>query len=253
MSGGKFTSKPGKARIDAILVMRGLAETEKRAQAMIIAGEIRVNGQPAMKPGAMFPSDAKIELIGKRPKYASRAGLKLEGALEDFGVDVAGHVCLDIGASAGGFTDCLLQRGARRVYAVDVSTSQLDWRLQRDERVAAIQKNARYLKPEDVPETVDLVTIDVSFIAVSKILPAAAAIAKPGATFLILVKPQFELPKLLIGKGGIVSDPALQERAIASVRAAAEHVALEILGMKPSRVAGAEGNQEFFLLARRAG
>jgi 23S rRNA (cytidine1920-2'-O)/16S rRNA (cytidine1409-2'-O)-methyltransferase len=251
MSSGKSTKKIAKRRLDAMLVSRGLAETEQQAQARIMAGEIRVNGRPANKQGEMFAADAKIEITGERQKYASRAGLKLEGALEDFRVNPEGLVCLDIGASTGGFTDCLLQRDASRVYAVDVNMAQLDWKLHRDTRVVAIRKNARYLKPNDIPESADLVAIDVSFISVAKILAAAMALAKPGASLLILVKPQFELPKRFVGKGGIVSDPALHERAIAAVRGAAERADLEIIGMKPSRLAGAEGNQEFFLHARR--
>ena len=238
-------------RLDKLLVLRGAVDTEKQAQALIMAGEVRINGRPRLKPGEMIPADASLEFSGTKQKYASRAGLKLEGALEDFAISAAGCICLDIGASTGGFTDCLLQHGAKRVYAVDVNTAQLDWKLRHDPRVVAIKKNARYLTPKDIPETADCVTIDVSFISLTKILPAAAAMAKPGATFLILVKPQFELPRSEIGKGGIVSDPALHDRAVMLVRAAAERTGLEILGVKPSGLVGAEGNQEFFIHARR--
>lgn len=251
MGDGKSTRKIAKTRLDVMLVSRRLAESERHAQALIMAGEIRVNGKRAVKHGEMFAADAKIEIAHERRKYASRAGLKLEGALGDFGVDVEGLTCLDIGASTGGFTDCLLQHGASRVYAVDVNTAQLDWKLQRDTRVVAMRKNARYLKTTDIPETVDLVTIDVSFISVSKLISAAATLAKRGGSFLILIKPQFELPKRLVCKGGVVRDPALHERTISFVRDAVERADLEIIGVKPSRLAGAEGNREFFLHAQR--
>lgn len=246
-------NKLAKTRLDQMLVARGMAQTEKSAQAMIMAGEIRVDEQLATKPGTMCSQDARIEFAGEHQKYASRAGLKLEGALEDFGVSPEDRVCLDVGASTGGFTDCLLQHGAQRVYAVDVSTAQLEWRLREDKRVITVEKNARYLRPTDIPEAVDFVTVDVSFISLSKILPAIASVAKAGAIFLILIKPQFELEKRFVGRGGIVTDPALHERAIASVRASAERAGLEILGAKLSRLAGAEGNREFFLGARCAG
>ncbi len=218
---------------------------------MILAGQVRISGQRARKAGESVAADAQIEVMEAESKYASRAGAKLEGALADFSVDVRDKICLDVGSSNGGFTDCLLQHGAHRVYAVDVNIAQLDWKLQRDERVRAIKKNARFLKPEDIGESVAIVTVDVSFISVTKILPAVAAIAQPGADFLILIKPQFELEKKLVGKGGIVRDAQLHERAIASVRAAAEKCGLTILGVQPSRITGAEGNQEYFLHARR--
>ncbi len=218
---------------------------------MILAGQVRISGQRARKAGESVAADAQIEVMEAESKYASRAGAKLEGALADFSMDVRDKICLDVGSSNGGFTDCLLQHGAHRVYAVDVNIAQLDWKLQRDERVRAIKKNARFLKPEDIGESVAIVTVDVSFISVTKILPAVAAIAQPGADFLILIKPQFELEKKLVGKGGIVRDAQLHERAIASVRAAAEKCGLTILGVQPSRITGAEGNQEYFLHARR--
>lgn len=240
-----------KCRIDVLLVERGFAPTRQRAQALIMAGQVRVGNQPARKSSENVSTDAAIDILGADSKYASRAGLKLEGALTDFSVDVSGRICLDVGASNGGFTDCLLQQGAQRVYAVDVNIAQLDWKLQRDERVRQIKKNARFLRAEDLPESPAIITIDVSFISVTKILPALVAIAQPNATFLILVKPQFELEKKLIGKGGIVRDSQLHQRAVASVQAAAEKSGLAVLGMQPSRIAGAEGNQEYFLHAQR--
>lgn len=243
-------SKKPKMRVDVALVERGLTESRQRAQALIMAGQVRVNDQAVKKASEMVAADARIE-IADVLKYASRAGMKLEGALEDFGANVERLTCLDVGSSTGGFTDCLLQHGAKRVYAVDVNTKQLDWKLQRDERVVAIETNARYLKPEDVGEGVDFIVADVSFISVVKLMDAVVGIAKPGATFLILVKPQFELEKKLVGKGGIVRDAALHEQAIANVRAAGMRFGLAILGVRPSRVTGAEGNQEYFLHAKR--
>ena len=243
-------TKQKRLRLDALVVSRGFAETPQQGQALIMAGRVLVDQQRVTKSGTLVNAGARIEIIDADTKCASRAGRKLEGTLEDFDVDVHGLVCLDVGASNGGFTDCLLQRGARCVYAVDVNTAQLDWKLQRDARVVAIKKNARFLKSADISEKVELVTMDVSFISVKKLIGAAAALAKRGAIFLILVKPQFELPKTMVGRGGIVSDAALHERAIASVRSAAEKSGLEVLDIRPSRVPGKEGNQEFFLHAK---
>jgi 23S rRNA (cytidine1920-2'-O)/16S rRNA (cytidine1409-2'-O)-methyltransferase len=246
-------AKPTKIRLDVLLVERGLAPSRERAQALLLAGQVRVNGERAGKPGTKLSGDARLEIVGAALRYASRGGLKLEGALEDFSVSAEGRVCLDIGSSTGGFTDCLLQHGARRVYAVDVTTSQLDWKLQRDSRVILIENNARYLKSPDVPERAELVVVDVSFISVTKIVPAIVALAAPGADFLILIKPQFELEKRAVGKGGIVRDPALHQRAVECVRKAVAAAGLEVAGVRQSRVPGAEGNQEFFLHAGRAG
>jgi 23S rRNA (cytidine1920-2'-O)/16S rRNA (cytidine1409-2'-O)-methyltransferase len=243
--------KSAKKRLDVLLVERGLVESRPRAQAVILAGHVRVGGQPAGKAGMQVPVDATIELSGEGPRYASRAGVKLEGALEEFGIDPAGRVCLDAGCSTGGFTDCLLQRGAARVYGVDVTTSQLAWRLQRDPRVEAIEANARYLRPEMLAVAPSLVTVDLSFISVAKALPALVTAAAPEADFLILIKPQFELERGEVGRGGIVREAALHQRAIERVRAGAIAAGLAALGVRPSRLAGAEGNQEFFLHARR--
>jgi 23S rRNA (cytidine1920-2'-O)/16S rRNA (cytidine1409-2'-O)-methyltransferase len=242
-------TKPGKKRLDILVVERGLAGSREKAQAMILAGEVRVNGARSDKAGVQLATDARIEISGTAAKYASRGGLKLEGALEDFGIKVSGKTCLDIGASTGGFTDCLLAHGARQVYAVDVTPEQMMWRLQQDARVKQIKENARNLRPEQVPEPVDLVTVDVSFISVAKILPALIAAAGPHAEFIILVKPQFELDRGDVGRGGIVRDPDLHARAIERVRAAAQADGLQVEGVRPSRLTGAEGNQEFFLHA----
>lgn len=243
--------KRGRKRLDQLLVERGLAETRQRAQALILAGTARVDGRRVDKAGTFIREDARIEITGERLKYASRGGLKLEGALEDSGVDPTGRAALDAGSSTGGFTDCLLQRGARHVWAVDVTPEQLDWKLRQDERVTPVGRNARELRPEDIGEPVDLVTVDLSFISVTKVLPALFTLALPGADFLILVKPQFELERGQVGRGGIVHDPKLRERAVEKVRNAAEELGLETLGAYPSRISGAQGNQEYFLHSRK--
>jgi len=242
-------SKERRKRLDLLLVERGLAGTPQRALALILAGEVQVNGARADKAGIAVAADARIDVTSRAQKFSSRGGFKLAAALEDFSLDPAGRVCLDLGASTGGFTDCLLQRGASRVYAVDVNVSQLDWKLQHDPRVIRIERNARHLRRTDIPESIDLATADVSFISVTKILLPACSVAKPGADFLILVKPQFELPREDVGPGGIVLDAALHDKAIEKVRQAAASVGLECLGVRPSRLPGAEGNQEYFLHA----
>ncbi len=247
MAGRSATKK---IRLDTLLVERGLAETRTKAQAMILAGEVWVDSKPVTKAGARVAAGARLELRSARLRFASRGGEKLDGALEDFCLPVEGKVCLDIGASTGGFTDCLLQRGAARVYAVDVNTSQLAWKLRQDARVIPVEKNARYLTAQDISEPVELVTVDVSFISVTKLLPALVSLVRPGTEFLILVKPQFELERGAVGRGGIVREPELQARAIARVRRAVEAAGLEVCGVVPSRLGGAEGNQEFFLRAR---
>jgi 23S rRNA (cytidine1920-2'-O)/16S rRNA (cytidine1409-2'-O)-methyltransferase len=245
-----MTAKPARKRLDALLVERGLADTLQKASAMILAGEVSVDGQRADKSGATVSQAAEIKIAAKQ-QFASRGGFKLEGALEDLAIDATGFTCLDVGSSTGGFTDCLLQHGAVRVYALDVNSDQLAWSLRQDKRVVPIKRNARALKPSDIPVLVDLVVLDVSFISVSKVLKPVAAAAKPGATFLILVKPQFELPRDAIGPGGIVKDPALHEKAIRAIRGAVENAGLDYLHVLPSRLTGAEGNQEYFLHARK--
>lgn len=248
-----MSEKSRRKRLDVSLVERGLAESRQKAQAMILAGEIQVDGRKADKAGANVSDSSRIEVHSRLQKYVGRGGFKLEGALEDFQVNPHGRVCLDVGASTGGFTDCLLQSGATRVYSVDVNTDQLAWKLREDPRVIRVKKNARELAPDDVAEKADLVVVDVSFISVRKVLPGACACAKEEAEFLILVKPQFELQREHVGKGGIVRDPKLHESAISSVRTAAETLGLAILGVSPSHLPGAEGNQEYFLYARKSG
>jgi 23S rRNA (cytidine1920-2'-O)/16S rRNA (cytidine1409-2'-O)-methyltransferase len=244
-------SKPTKKRLDTLLVERGLANSLPKAQAMILAGEISIEEVRANKAGAQFPENAQISVTSRTQKYASRGGQKLEGALEDFSVDPSAYTCLDIGSSTGGFTDCLLQRGAARVYAVDVNVDQMAWKLQQDVRVVRIERNARKLRPGDIPAAIDLAVVDVSFISAVKVLVPAVAIVKPRADLLILVKPQFELPKQDVAEGGVVKDPALQAKAVEKVGLAALAAGLEILGVSASHLPGAEGNQEYFLHARK--
>jgi 23S rRNA (cytidine1920-2'-O)/16S rRNA (cytidine1409-2'-O)-methyltransferase len=246
-------AKPGKSRLDVLIFERGLAPSRQRAQALLLAGNVLVNGQKMEKPGTQIASDARIEIIGEALPYASRSGLKLAGALLDFAVRSQDKICLDVGSSTGGFTDCLLQGGARRVFAVDVTVDQLDWKLRQDSRVIVVERNARYLHAEDISEPPDLITMDVSFISVGKVLPAVVPIAAPEADFLILIKPQFELEKREIGKGGIVREASLHQKAIERVESAAAACGLESLGVRPSHLPGAEGNQEFFLHARARG
>jgi 23S rRNA (cytidine1920-2'-O)/16S rRNA (cytidine1409-2'-O)-methyltransferase len=243
--------KAGRTRLDLLLVERGLAESSQKAQGMILAGEVHVDGNRADKAGMPVSNDARIKVTSRMQKFASRGGFKLEGALEDFAVEPEGCVCLDVGASNGGFTDCLLQHGAIRVYAVDVNTEQLDWKLRQDPRVIRIERNARELHFDDVPEKVGFVVVDVSFISVTKVIVPVAAVTARGANFLILVKPQFELPREEVSSGGIVTDEALHEKAIEAVRETLESAGLECSGVRPSRLRGAEGNQEYFLHARK--
>lgn len=244
-------SKNERKRLDLLLVERGLAETLEKARALILAGEVRVNDSSAQKAGDAIAANARVEVHVRALKYASRGGFKLEGALQDFHIAVNGKTCLDVGASTGGFTDCLLQQGAARVYAVDVNTDQLAWKLREDSRVFALKRNARELPSSDITEKVDLIVADVSFISVTRVLGPAASLAKEAANFLILIKPQFELAREFVGEGGIVRDTVLHEKAIAAVRIAATEENLECLEVLPSRLTGAEGNQEYFLHARK--
>ncbi len=243
----------GRERIDRLLVRRGLAETRERAQALIFAGQVFVDGHRVNKPGKCVPEEARIEIQGPSLRYVSRGGVKLEAALRAFELDVAGFLCLDIGASTGGFTDCLLQHGARCVYAVDVGRGQLDWRLRQDPRVVVREGiNARYLKPEDFPVQFDLITIDVSFISLTKILPAVVPLLQPSGAILALIKPQFEVGRGEVGKGGIVRDSEKHRRVIEKIRHFAERaLSLRCLGVIESPILGSEGNKEFFIHLRR--
>ena len=238
-----------KIRLDRLLVDRGLAESREKAQALIMAGEVLVNGQKASKPGHSVDGDVKLEVLA-RPPYVSRGGFKLAGALERFGIDPAGMVCLVVGASTGGFTDVLLQHGAARVHAVDVGSNQLVWQLRTDPRVVVHEQvNARELPPDEIGEPVDLLVCDVSFISVTLILPAVVPLLRPEGQMVILIKPQFEAGKGQVGKGGIVRDPALHQAACDRVRQAVEQFGFTTEIMD-SPIFGAEGNKEFLLHAR---
>ncbi|HLY15929.1 MAG TPA: TlyA family RNA methyltransferase [Bryobacteraceae bacterium] len=237
-----------KARLDRLLVERGLAQTREKAQALIMAGEVLVDGRKAEKPGQPVSADSRLEVLAQ-PPFVSRGGLKLEAAMAHFDIRVEGRVCLDVGASTGGFTDCLLQRGAARVHAVDVGIGQLDWKIRSDPRVVVHEKlNARYLRREDLGEPVDLAVCDVSFISVTLILPSVKEALQPAGEIVILVKPQFEVGKGQVGKGGIVRETELQQQACRRVEDAARQSGFETAIME-SPILGAEGNREFLLHA----
>jgi 23S rRNA (cytidine1920-2'-O)/16S rRNA (cytidine1409-2'-O)-methyltransferase len=237
-----------KLRLDRLLVERGLAESREKAQALIMAGEVLLNGQKAAKPGQAAQSDALVEVLA-RPPYVSRGGLKLASALKEFAIDVTGCVCLDIGSSTGGFTDALLQAGAARVHAVDVGAGQLDWRLRTDARVVVHEGiNARDLRFEDIGELADFITYDVSFISVTLILPAAVRLLQPTGRMVILIKPQFEVGRGQVGKGGIVREPELHQAACDRIAGAVGELGFAIRIME-SPIRGAEGNKEFLLYA----
>ena len=244
--------RPAKtSRLDLLLVARGLTPSREQAQARILAGEVLVGDQKLTKPGSSVPIGAVIRLLGDAPPFVSRGGLKLAAALDHFQIPVVGRVCLDVGSSTGGFTDCLLQRGALRVYAVDSGSNQLDYRLRTDPRVRLHERtNARYLPPAAFGECVDLVTMDVSFISATLLLPAALAQLNPGAVIVILVKPQFEAGRSQVGKGGIVRDPEVHAACVAKVHAALVAAGGTPLGVLPSPILGGAGNQEFLLAGR---
>ena len=232
-----------KARLDLLLVERGLAETRQQAQRLVLAGQVSVDGQPADKPGSLVSVTAQVKIKEGLP-YVSRGGLKLAAALDAFRLDVTGWVAADVGASTGGFTDCLLQRGAARVYAIDVGYGQLAWKLQQDRRVVVMDRtNARYLK--SLPEAVDLVTIDVSFISLKLIVPAAIGWLRPGGSIVALIKPQFEAGRDRVGRGGVVRDPSLHRAILHDLIdwAAAQGIGLQ--GLIRSPVIGPAGNVEF--------
>jgi 23S rRNA (cytidine1920-2'-O)/16S rRNA (cytidine1409-2'-O)-methyltransferase len=250
-AGGRRTSS--KRRLDQLMVERGLAESRTKAQALVLAGQVFSGERRLDKPGQAVGQDAQISVRATVAPYVSRGGIKLAHGLDHFGIDPRGLVALDVGASTGGFTDVLLQRGAARVYAVDVGHGQLDWRLRYDPRVVVLERrNARYLTRKDVPEPVGLVVCDVSFIALELALPAALALAAPGASLVALIKPQFEVGKGQVGKGGVVRDPALHEAVCARIaRWLRDEEAWQVLGITPSPITGPKGNREFLIAARR--
>lgn len=237
-----------RVRLDKLLLDRGWAATRQQAQALILAGSIRIPGQTAAKPGQLVAPDIELERTGPGPRFASRAGDKLEAALAYFKVEVRDRVALDIGSSTGGFTDCLLQHGAARVHAVDSGTNQMIWRLRHDPRVHLLERtNARYLTPAQIGEPCTLLTVDVSFIAARRLLPALVPLLSPAADAVILVKPQFEAGREAVGKGGLVRDPEAQQAAVQLVATAAVSLGFRVTGVLPSPVLGATGNQEFLL------
>ncbi len=249
MTAGSMTSSV-KVRVDQLLVERGLAESREKAQALIIAGQVLVNGQKAMKPGHSVAGESRVEVLERMP-YVSRGGYKLAGALEHWALDVTGWICLDVGASTGGFTDCLLQRGAARVWAVDVGHGQIDWKLRNDPRVVVREGvNARFLAPADFQDRFDLAVCDASFISLTLLIPAIAPLLLPRGSMVLLVKPQFEVERGQVGKGGIVRDAALHRAACARVRNAVEALGFGV-DMIESPILGAEGNREFLLYASR--
>ena len=240
-----------KKRIDRLMVERGLAETREKAQAMIMAGNVLVDDQPAMKAGTPVSEDAEIRLKESPHPYVSRGGLKLQGAVQDFDLKLQHLICLDIGSSTGGFTHFLLLNGAQRVYALDVDVSQLDWKIRNDPRIKTIEMNARFLEPSQIPEPLDLVTIDASFISLTMLIPRIPPVLKPEGKCLALVKPQFEVGRANVGKGGIVRDEMLQRDAIEKIAVAGGASGLEFVGSKESAITGKEGNREFFVLFRK--
>jgi 23S rRNA (cytidine1920-2'-O)/16S rRNA (cytidine1409-2'-O)-methyltransferase len=237
-----------KLRADQLLVSRGLAESRSRAQALIMAGVVFSGERKVAKAGEVLAEDAALEVRGKDHPWVSRGGVKLAHGLEHFGFDVTGAVGLDVGSSTGGFTDVLLSRGAAKVYAVDVGTNQLAWKLRQDPRVVVLeQTNARYLTAEHVPQAVDIVVCDASFISLAKVLEAPLKLAKAGAKLVALIKPQFEAGREEVGKGGVVRDPAVHERVCADVARWVESQGWIVLGVTPSPITGPEGNVEFLL------
>jgi len=240
----------GKIRIDQLLVERGLADSREKAQALIIAGQVLVNGQKALKPGHTVAAASPVEVLERMP-YVSRGGYKLAGALDHWAIDVTGWICLDVGASTGGFTDCLLQRGAAKVCAIDVGHGQIDWKLRNDARVLVQEGvNARYLGPTDFSEKFDLAVCDASFISLTLLIPAVTPLLAPHGRMVLLIKPQFEVERGQVGKGGIVREPELHQAACDRVRAVVEAHGFQadIIG---SPILGAEGNREFLLYASR--
>jgi len=239
-----------KIRLDHLLVQRGLAESRSQAQALVLAGQVHVNGQPAPKPGTRVPGDIQVT-VSQRPPYVSRGGFKLAAALDVFQVSVTNAICADVGASTGGFTDCLLQRGASRVYAIDVGRGQLAWKLRQDERVVVMDKtNARYL--ESLPEPAGIVTLDVSFISLKLLFPAVVGWLAPGADVIPLIKPQFEAEREHIGKKGVVRDPAVHSRVLEKVAGYAMANGLGVRGLIRSPITGPAGNLEFLMHLRQS-
>ncbi len=241
-------------RLDSLLIQRGLVSAREEGRRRILAGEVLVKDQSVTKAGALVDKDVPIRLRGKATPFVSRGGSKLEKALEEFEVKAKGVIALDVGASTGGFTDCLLTRGARRVYAVDVGYGQLDWKLRNDPRVVVMEKkNIRYLQPEELPERPGLAVVDVSFISLRLVLPKVRDLLAEGGKILALIKPQFEVGKGKVGKGGVVRSPEEHDRVLLEIKEAAEAIHLEVSGVTESPLLGPKGNKEFFIYLVRRG
>lgn len=240
--------KSTKQRLDSLLVSLSLVPSREQASRLILAGRVKVDGLVRDKPGKLVPSEVEVEIVQPDCQYASRGGEKLAPALEAFGLSCKGLVVMDVGASTGGFTDCVLQRGAGRVYAIDVGYGQLDWRLRSDARVIVMDRvNVRYLRPEDIPELVDLVVIDVSFISLKMVWPAILPVLKPQGYLVSLIKPQFEVGKGQVGKGGIVRDEQLREAVKSQFVDYAKFLSLDLVGLIDSPVLGKKGNKEILI------
>ena len=238
-----------KQRLDTLMMERGLAPSLEKARALIMAGQVVVGDHAVDKSGQQVARDAAVRIKGDPLPYVSRGGLKLKKALDEFGVDVTGLVAIDVGSSTGGFTDCLLQAGAVKVFAVDVGYGQLAWKLQQDSRVVGMERtNIRSLTPDQLDDVPALAVIDASFIPLAKVLPATAALLKPGGRIIALIKPQFEVGKGEVGRGGVVRDPAAHERVIEDVRSTALDLGLTVSGVCESPITGADGNREFLML-----
>ena len=237
-----------KERLDVLLVKKNLAESREKAKAVIMSGIVYVDGQKEDKAGSMFEDTALVEVRGSTLKYVSRGGLKLEKAMEQFGVGLSGKVCMDVGAPTGGFTDCMLQNGAKKVYSVDVGHGQLAWKLRNDERVVCMEKtNIRYVTPEEIPERIQFVSIDVSFISLTKVLGPVQALMEPEGDVVCLIKPQFEAGREKVGKKGVVRDPAVHLEVIQMVASFAGSIGFEALHLDFSPIKGPEGNIEYLL------
>ena len=237
-----------KERLDVLLVQRGMAASREKAKAMIMAGEILVDGEREDKAGSMFPDTVTITQKGRPLPYVSRGGLKLEKAMTHFGLDLTGKICMDVGASTGGFTDCMLQNGAVKVYAVDVGHGQLDWKLRNDERVVCMERtNIRYVTPEDIQEPVQFVSIDVSFISLTKVLLPVRNLMEEGAEMTALIKPQFEAGREKVGKKGVVRDPAVHLEVIQTVISYAKSISFGVRHLEFSPIKGPEGNIEYLV------
>ena len=244
-----------KKRLDMLLVERGLVESRARAQALVMAGLVYSETRRLDKPGLALPEDAPLELKGQDHPWVSRGGLKLQHGLDHFGIDPSGMTCLDVGASTGGFTDVLLSRGAARIYAVDVGHGQLAWKLRQDDRVVVLERtNARHLTAEQIPDAIDLVVCDASFIGLELVLARPLELTGPDAFLIALIKPQFEVGKERVGKGGVVRDPALHEEVCQRIAGwLAAQPGWTVLGIEPSPILGPEGNREFLIAGRKGG